>query len=616
MEQTPAITEAAVRRLARPQSYDRGETYYEQGAVIDVVQRGDALRADVEGSQYEPYHVRIELDDTGVVETECSCPYDYGGICKHRVAVLLTYIRESETISQRSPVSDLLESLDRDTLHELLVDLLANHPELEDWVERRIETQSVQGSVEDTSEEPHARHTPPDPETIRRHVRSIVHPSDPHGAHDPYADVESRVDDLRDLLEEGWVFIDAGDGEEALVFLEAMAEELMGEEWLALSYDDSAAIFEFLDELSAAFTEAILTADPSESVRDDWAARLADWANELASYTPEPPFRAAVEIAEQGWDDESLQAALQGTADEQDLWMDEPPEYADELMTARLNVLEREDRTEEYLNLAKATDQPVRYATKLIEVGHHEEAIEYAVDHLSTPDEALDVAKALREHDHPEGAIRVATNGLSLDGFRNAELAGWLRDLATARNEDETAREAAVTAFKAEPSLATYQAAEEVAGDEWPDIREELLEHLKRRRPGRSTAREHADVFLYEDMIDEAIAIADRSGHYTVVESVVDAVWEERPDWAIDVCKEQAEPIIEEGQSDRYRHAVRWLEKAGKAAQAADALDEWCAYVEEMRDEQYRKYKLRPMLEDLLENFSCETQRGEGADDR
>jgi uncharacterized Zn finger protein len=88
----PTITEAAVRELARPQSYDRGENYYDEGAVVEVVWRGETLRGTVEGSQYEPYQVRIELDETGVVATACSCPYDHGGICKHRVATLLTSV--------------------------------------------------------------------------------------------------------------------------------------------------------------------------------------------------------------------------------------------------------------------------------------------------------------------------------------------------------------------------------------------------------------------------------------------------------------------------------------------------------------------------------------------
>ena len=63
----PTLTEAAVRDLARPQSYDRGENYYDEGAVVEISRRGETLRAAVEGSQYEPYEVRIDLDDGTLV---------------------------------------------------------------------------------------------------------------------------------------------------------------------------------------------------------------------------------------------------------------------------------------------------------------------------------------------------------------------------------------------------------------------------------------------------------------------------------------------------------------------------------------------------------------------
>ena len=605
MGQVPDLTEAAVRRLARSQSFERGENYYEQDAVIDVRRRGETLQADVEGSQYEPYRVRIELDATGIVETTCSCPYDHGGICKHRVAVLLTYIRDPDTVIQRPPVTELLADLDRERLVSLLGDLAEEHPDLAEWIEREIEARSTEASDdEDAGQTVPTRQTPPDPETIRRHVDSILYPSGPptRGAQDPYAAMEFRVDDLRDLLAEAHAFIDAGDGKTALTVLEAIADELMDGEWLRLSHDDSTAIFEFFDELSGAFSEALLTADLSETDREEWTDELAEWADELASYTHHPPFQTAVAAAKRGWNGENLQQALAG-ADDVDLWADERPWYADDLLEARLAVLDREGRTDEYLNLARATDQSVQYATKLVDLDRSDEAVEYARDHLLTPDDALIVAKALREANQPTRAIEVGRYGLKLNGTRNAPLAEWLRDVASAHGDDETAREAAIAAFKADPSVATYRATREVAGDDWSAIRDELLEHLQRRSPGRETAREYAEIFLAEDMIDEAIAIAEESGHYTVVEPVVEAVWDDRPEWTIAACKDQAEPIIEDGQSDRYRHAVQWLRYAGKAARAAGDLDAWRDYVETLRDDHYRKYKLRPMLDDLLDEF-------------
>lgn len=112
MSEKPAITEVGIRDLARSKSYDKGESYYERGAVGTIVRRGDRLRADVRGSQPHPYSVRIEFDEAGVASTDCSCPYDHGGICKHRVAVLLTYIRDPDRIIHEQPISERIARAD------------------------------------------------------------------------------------------------------------------------------------------------------------------------------------------------------------------------------------------------------------------------------------------------------------------------------------------------------------------------------------------------------------------------------------------------------------------------------------------------------------------------
>lgn len=86
----PQLTETDIRNLASSQSYDRGYRYYRSGAVSDVFRRGNVLTAKVAGSEYEPYRVQVTLIGEGVAETSCTCPYDWGGICKHIVAALLS----------------------------------------------------------------------------------------------------------------------------------------------------------------------------------------------------------------------------------------------------------------------------------------------------------------------------------------------------------------------------------------------------------------------------------------------------------------------------------------------------------------------------------------------
>ena len=218
---------------------------------------------------------------------------------------------------------------------------------------------------------------------------------------------------------------------------------------------------------------------------------------------------------------------------------------------------------------------------------------------LSRPQSLLEVAQKLRENDHPTVALEVAEHGLTVDGYHRDVLAEWLRDRAASMNEPDLALRAAITAFEESLSVSTYQAVEELA-DDWEDVQSELLASLRDQNPSSNHA---AEVFLQEELYDDVIDVAERSGRSSVIETVVTAVKTERPQWVISTCKSQAEPIIEQGKHDSYRTAVRWLRRAGEAAEAANELEAWRDYVETVRDDHYRKYKLRPMLEDLLEEF-------------
>jgi uncharacterized Zn finger protein len=57
---------------------------------------------------------------------------------------------------------------------------------------------------------------------------------------------------------------------------------------------------------------------------------------------------------------------------------------------------------------------------------------------------------------------------------------------------------------------------------------------------------------------------------------------------------------MDQGRSKDYDEAVDWLVKVQDAHVAAGREEEWLAYLEELIDHHQRKYKLRPMLEDLV----------------
>lgn len=78
-----------IRGLCTEDSFERGLKYFEDGRVRQVDFFGDTITAVVQGT--EDYMVTIRVN--GDIEGRCTCPYDWGGYCKHIVAALIQYSR-------------------------------------------------------------------------------------------------------------------------------------------------------------------------------------------------------------------------------------------------------------------------------------------------------------------------------------------------------------------------------------------------------------------------------------------------------------------------------------------------------------------------------------------
>jgi uncharacterized Zn finger protein len=105
------------------------------------------------------------------------------------------------------------------------------------------------------------------------------------------------------------------------------------------------------------------------------------------------------------------------------------------------------------------------------------------------------------------------------------------------------------------------------------------------------------DLFLHEGLLDDAIHAIEKGASYDLVERVMDAVIEHRPEWVIQAARRQAERIMDSGKAKYYHHAVGWLEKARAGYRAADRKADWQAYLGEIRTRHGRKCKLMGMLE-------------------
>jgi len=588
------ITEAEIRSLATAQSFSRGEEYYHCGAVGAVVRRGNTLVADVAGSSYLPYRVTIELSEGGIVGAACTCPYDWGGYCKHIVAVLLTAVRGAEEIEERPTADALLANLDAETLRRVLSDLLARHPELIVWVEAQLALGGYTTPISTTAPHPvdaqSPRPTPVDATAIRRLVRAEMR------APDNYYATSGVVSGLDAILQQARMLLEAGDGENALAVAEVIAGEIIpGWE----EHDDSDGEFgDWFSNLGAVFAEALLSADLQPAERQAWARKLEKWQAELDDYGVEEAFDVAIAAAVQGWDYEPLRRALTGIADPEDAWDDEAPWFSDALTAARLNVLERQGRTEEFLNLAGIEGETVRYVTMLVKTDRAKEAVDYGLRNFTEAEEASALAQVLHVHGDISMALQIGEHGLGLTGDHLGELARWLRETAAGVGEHALALRTARVAFEASTTLADYQAIRVLAGDGWPAIKGELLATLA----ARDDSYERTDIYLFEGMIDEAVRAIDARSYvgHDEIAKVANAAWQSHPDWVIRRCRSQAEPIMDEGRSKYYGSAIGWLQIARRAYGAAGRTDEWQAYCQGLITKHGRKYSLVPQLKQLL----------------
>jgi uncharacterized Zn finger protein len=577
------LSESRIRDHASSESFARGEDYYRQGAVISLTLRGGVLWAEVAGSEFAPYGVRVSFDEAGVTEAACECLYEWGGWCKHIVAALLARIREPELVRELPALEEVLSGLDKDQLGEILLKLAGRDPSLVGVIESELSL----SSSSDTR--------PVNAEAIRRRLRSSIHEVG-YRRYDGYWESGGDLAEARRVLDGAWNFIQSDDGRKALPVLEAITEEYMESwemsDWEAMG-DYGGELLDFFREVGVALTEAMLSVDLTSSEREDWSAKLDVWWGVLGDYDTGDTFSAAFRAVEQGWSYPPLVRVLEGEIPDDEFFealLDDP------LTAARLSVLERRGCHEEYLRLSEAAEEATGHAIMLARLGRVQDAVVYSLERLVAPEEILAVAEVLREQAGPQAALRVGEYGLSLEG-RKGRLATWVRDLAEGVGRLDLALRASVTAFRADPGLASYRRVRELSGEGWPERREELFDHLRQSMP--YYPRGNVEVFLHEGLIQDAIDAVEKSPIETLLEQVADAAVDSHPNWVIETCRAKAEEIMTSGNSKHYEEAVVWLARARDAYLADGREEVWRAYLDELIGLHQRKYKLRPMLENL-----------------
>lgn len=601
---TTGITNEFIRTHASPESMRRGQEYSFGGRVGSLSLRDDVLTATVRGSDTEPYTVRATVRDGTFVEVSCTCPYDWGDWCKHIVAVALAVAEHPDSVDELPSLRGRIESLEQETLVELVMRLVQGDPTVEANLERLL----TQAEITANTMRPAAA-VNVDTESVKRRVHSAIHSLDRMRRSEAYWHVGSVAGGVRAELDTARAAIERGQGRLALEFIRAVMEPYV-EDWTLLD-DSSGEASDVFWEIGKLLAEALLDLDLTPNERSDWAERIDEWMAFLDDYGVEEPLLDAAIAAEHGWDSTWLAAARTDGIDDGEAYDDDAWE-SPELQAMRTRVLSRSGRTEEALELARATGQDAVYATILARAGDHDQAAIWATEHLSHADDAFIVARELDSLGARANALRVADHGLKLPArsgwsaydpeARNpshARLGTWLRERAEAAGEMGIARRAAMAALTAWPTLDSWLTASRLH-DDWDERRETVLKQIRGGPADDAAGR--VDIFLHEGLIDDAITIVSRRQWYDgygLLARVAQAAIETRPDWVIATSKRQADEIIDRGDAAHYDVAVQWLGRARAAAIASGKMAEWHDYLGQITTTHRRKYKLMRLLDPL-----------------
>ncbi len=608
------LTEASIRAGASEKSFARGQELFRRGAVSDTAVQGNTLSGFCEGSESPFYKVRAELDEGGVRSASCTCPYDFGGYCKHIVALLLAYARNPSRFALRGDPRELLSDLSREQLIALVTKLLSQQPDLSDLIETALAAPSVTGGRKPSS----AMRKKVEAEVYRRRVRGIMHGFDHMRASEAYWHVGSLVDELRGVESSAREFLDAGDPDSALRILLTLLEE--SHDGFDYIDDSNGELGDYLDGLGETLAEVILSLDLEEDEREDIVSDLDDLHDKLSDYGVEG-LSVAIMAAQYGWDElpEGLPRRTEADDGGQDEWgdLDEGRNNEDEgasatggdwyaparsredpvrvLTRAKLNILERQGRTDEYLALCLRAGAHLRYALKLLELDRLSEAVSHALKRLKVAAEALTLAQHLRESGHPNDALRVGERGLRLGG-QKAALGQWLGAIEEAQGRTKQALEAWRAAFREAPSLAAWQTIKRLAGPRWNRLRPEVIAPLEKFYDKQPLA----EVLIEEQEWDAAIRVADKhASDQRVATTVADALVAHRPEWVLRTSVKQAEGLIAPTKSNLYPAAADWLRRAKASYSQMGRADEWRKYLMQLKE----RYRRRPALMTQLERL-------------
>jgi uncharacterized Zn finger protein len=571
-ETLPAITEADIRHLSSEQSFERGTGYYSHGALFELVRQGNELRAYCEGSSYEPYRVSVRLGARGIESTHCTCPYDWGGICKHRVALLLAWMHEPESFHTIPPLDELLAERSKEDLITLIKEMLKREPDLVRVLELPVQPD---------------RQTPLDVDAFRRQIS--------YALRHEFPEPEDLATELRAIVETADRFQEAGDWANAGALYALILSEIVPQ--YGELYDEHGDVNIALQDCAEGLDACLTDGEPDAATRRDWLSALLEaemkdidmGGIDLAYPASEVVINHATD-EEWSWIEDRVRQVLATKTGPYSRWAREClVAFLARRLEARGNAAQADD-------LIFELGSPEQQAFLLVQQGRFAEAIAIAQEHFSDlPGLVVDFANALVEAG--AGATAEAYLASLLNTRSRSTYLAWLAHYAQETGNLPAALDWWRQSMRETPHFDTYQALRDLAKemDGWDQVRRQILAELEQEQAWSILI----EIALDEEDVPRALELLPRLQRWYGGEHelrVARAAEADYPKAALDIYCRRVEGLINARGRGNYQTAAGLLARIRNLYRRQGDHDTWLKYISHLRQE----YRRLPALQDEI----------------
>ncbi|OIO88808.1 MAG: hypothetical protein COW32_08215 [Candidatus Aquicultor secundus] len=565
--------------LIDPTILQRGKDYFRRGLVAELEEvEEDRWSALVEGTQ--TYEVRVKLKGDRIAESLCDCPYDFGPVCKHEVAVYLAIgkilagedlpekkKKPSQRQAKRKTVADkiigIVKKLTEEEMREIILEYALNDREFRNTLLAR--NLLKKGEAGENKKEDYKR-------IMRDSLRLGM---DRHGFIG-YWSSSRAIRGIEELVYEADKMLEQQKPERALPIYQAAIEETVP----ALQYaDDSNGDLGGVIELSFEKLNECAEDIADKNVRKD----LFEYA-----------LKAAKDKIYDGWSDWQwewlgIASKLIGNLEEKKKLLQKIDELAaaSQIEDSYSSKYDRERAAELKLEILKKWDQ--------------EKVSQFIADNLEhTPIRRIALEDAIVQKDYKK-AKELAKAGMELDAKRGYPglVHEWLNSLlriAELENDAEAVRKYSKELFfKGHHEFKYYDKLKSTySQEEWLGVADRLIKELIESRNCDTYIM--GEIFIREEKWPELLGLMKSNPSEHTLDSFGKYLEDRFPDDLIEIHELVIRDILKRTSGRAvYQNACRRLRRMKKMGAGERVLK----MVEEFR----RTYKNRRALLEELEEF-------------